>query len=56
MNKKDKFKYENIKPNNKNDFESGYKNTMRLIAHLKSELQQLAASYKASTDKCSDSN
>ncbi len=47
MNKKQKFKWENIKPNEKCDFEMTYNETIRLLAHLQNRLQQLAATYKA---------
>ena len=48
MNKKiNNFKFENIKPNEKADFEMCYNQAIELIAHLKNALQQLAAAHKS---------
>ncbi|MFI3241124.1 MAG: hypothetical protein R3Y43_00990 [Alphaproteobacteria bacterium] len=49
MKKKDKLKFENIKPNTDVDFETCYKIATQQIADLQSTLQQLAATYKTKT-------
>ncbi len=51
MKKKEKFKWENIKPNEKCDFEITYNETIKLLSYMQNRLQQLAAAYKAETDK-----
>ncbi|MFI3241924.1 MAG: hypothetical protein R3Y43_05095 [Alphaproteobacteria bacterium] len=45
-NKKNKFKWENVYPSDKSDFEMTYKKISNLLAHLQSDIQQLAAAYK----------
>ncbi|MFI3241841.1 MAG: hypothetical protein R3Y43_04665 [Alphaproteobacteria bacterium] len=50
-NKKQKFKWENIKANKKCDFEMTYNETVRLLAHIQNRLQQLAAAYKNKVDE-----
>ncbi|MFI3242511.1 MAG: hypothetical protein R3Y43_08100 [Alphaproteobacteria bacterium] len=51
MKKKRKFKWENIKPNEKTNFEITYNEAERLLSHLQNRLQQLAAAYKAEAEK-----
>ncbi|MFI3240967.1 MAG: hypothetical protein R3Y43_00190 [Alphaproteobacteria bacterium] len=52
MNKKEnKFKWENIYPNENVDFENIYKIMIHQIGQLKNTLQQLAAAYKVLEDK-----
>ncbi len=49
--KQNNFKYENINPNKKADFQKCYKDAINLIGQLRNTLQQLAASHKAIADK-----
>ncbi|MFI3242000.1 MAG: hypothetical protein R3Y43_05480 [Alphaproteobacteria bacterium] len=46
MKRRDKFKWENIKPNENCDFEMNYNVIMKLLAHLQNAVQQLAAAHK----------
>ncbi len=45
--KQQKFKYENIEPNSRGNFEKLYKNSQSLINFIKNNLQQMAAVYKS---------
>ncbi len=46
-NKKEKFKWENITPEDKCDFEKTYDHALKLIYSLQSQLQQMARAYKS---------